>query len=136
MSTQTDKLPPVPQLVPPLRNYELNRVGGDSKPESLRFDVTWLQWFVQLKIKVDTINDSVIAASAVSGSGFLSATSPTSWVPRTIEGTPGRVIVTNGDGVLGNPTIDYIGSSGSGQINRITTTGDFRRTTQNDLRIT
>lgn len=49
--------------------------------------------------------------STVSGlatTGILARVSSASWVGRTITGTAGRIAVTNGNGVSGNPTLDLI----------------------------
>lgn len=104
MSTQSDKLPPVPQLTVPFTT-----VAGVP-----RFENAWLQWFIELKIKVDTINAALISASKVTGAGLVVQAPDGSWVTRTIQGTPGQISVANGDGVAGNPVINYIGSGGGG----------------------
>ena len=48
--------------------------------------------------------DTNIAVS--SGTGILSKTSASAATPRTIEGTDGKISLTNGDGVSANPTIN------------------------------
>jgi hypothetical protein len=48
--------------------------------------------------------------NSMSTTGLISRASSSSITPRTITGTTGRVSVTNGDGVSGNPTIDLAAS--------------------------
>jgi hypothetical protein len=112
MSTQSERLPPVPQLVAPLRNYEIAKAGGDIKPEMLRFDTPWLQWFIQLKIKVDTINGSLISIGSLAGAnpGFGVIDSNGLWVTRTITGTAGEIDVADGDGESADPVIKIAAS--------------------------
>lgn len=44
--------------------------------------------------------------AALTGAGSVHATATDAFVMRTLTGTAGRVAVTNGDGVAGNPTVD------------------------------
>jgi hypothetical protein len=59
------------------------------------------------------------------GNGILARTSLNTTVNRTITGTSNRIILTNGDGVSGNPTIDisssYVGQSSITTLGTITT---------------
>lgn len=50
--------------------------------------------------------NDLAALEALSGNGFAVRTGSDAWAQRSIAGTAGRVTVTNGDGVSGNPTID------------------------------
>lgn len=51
--------------------------------------------------------DATLAAlAAYNTNGILVQTAADTFVGRTIEGTAGNVVVTNGNGVVGNPTID------------------------------
>lgn len=96
MSDVTDKLPPVPQHDPPIdTNGVLNR-----------FTASWLRWFIQLKAKVDVINDSVTGLSQLVGDGLAGKDENGEWKAVVIEGTLGRISVTNGDGVAGDPKIN------------------------------
>jgi hypothetical protein len=102
MSAETDRLPPVPQLVAPL----ISNVPNKWELRNLRFDVTWLQWFIQLRAKVDVINEALVSFGGLSGgAGFISQSSGGTFASRTINGTVGRVSVTFSDG-SGDPVID------------------------------
>jgi len=46
------------------------------------------------------------ALAALAGTGVAVRTGPGTWTTRTIQGTAGRILVTNGDGIAGDPTID------------------------------
>lgn len=93
MSELTKPVPPLPQHTPPL---------GDEKP----FVGAWMQWLLQLREKVNVINQSLVSLGVVSAVGLLTKLTDGSWASRTITGTSGRVNVTNGNGDSGNPTID------------------------------
>lgn len=101
MSVQIDGLPPVPQHTAPL-----DGPGGTEVTRKTPFSVTWMSWFLQLKFKVDTINAVIVNLAGLTGTGIPVKTSATAWALRSIAGTTNYITVTNGDGVLGNPTID------------------------------
>lgn len=111
MSVQDTKLPPVPQLTPPLK-AGLKFQGIDLS--QLRFENNWVQWFIQLKAKVDTIDASIVSLAGLSGVGFGVRLADGTWTTRSIQGTPPNVTVANGDGQAGNPTIDSPGGGGGG----------------------
>lgn len=50
------------------------------------------------------------ALEGLAGTGFAVRTAADTWAQRSIAGTAGRITVSNGDGVSGNPTIDLVGS--------------------------
>jgi hypothetical protein len=103
MSVQTDKLPPVPQLVAPLTS----QIPGKWELKDLRFESSWLQWFIQLRAKVDVINESLVSFGRLgSGVGLIVQTGAGTFLARSILGTSGRVSVTNGSGESGNITIN------------------------------
>ncbi len=54
---------------------------------------------------VQAQNANLTALAALSGTGLVTHTGPGAFTERTIIGTPFQVIVTNGDGVAGNPTV-------------------------------
>ena len=110
MSSQSDKLPPVPINTP----FD---VKGE-KPSSI-----WNQWFIRLKAKVDTINNAIATIAGNSTPGFLTSDGSGGINSRTlIAGT--NVTITNPDGVAGNPVISSLGGSGGGPlvVNSQTTT--------------
>lgn len=97
-NVKVDPIPPVPEHTPPLKGDELDRVKGKF------FNQVWTRWFVSLRDKINVINESMVNLGDVSGSGII-AKDGAAWVPREIKGTTGRIDVTNGDGVAGDPTI-------------------------------
>jgi len=101
MSVQTDPLPPVPEHTPPCKEDETARNPGRY------FNQTWTRWFVSLRDKINVINESLINLIDVTGVGFLVKNGAV-WVTRVLAGTSDRVVVTDGDGVSGNPTIDVV----------------------------
>lgn len=56
-------------------------------------------------ITINLAND-LQALEALSATGIAARTGANTWAQRTLQGTAGNVVVTNGDGVLGNPTVD------------------------------
>ena len=73
-------------------NIPIADVGGNPTPEFMR------KWAQQQGINAS------IPVPAVSGTGFLVQTGPTSWALRTITSGTG-INVTNGSGVVGNPVV-------------------------------
>ena len=74
---------------------------------------------------------SILALSLMESSGFPSYdVDNLEFNPRTMQGTAGNVVVTNGDGVLGNPTFDLalVPNSNTGALLAITRDG-FGRVT-------
>ena len=69
--------------------------GGGSQP------VAVTSWDLILNIP-----PNVAALAAFSGTGLYTITGPGTSVGRAVAGTAGRIGVTNGDGVSGNPTVD------------------------------
>lgn len=55
-------------------------------------------------------DDDLTALAGISTAGMLARTGAGTAAARTVTGTAGRVAVSNGDGVAGNPTIDLAGS--------------------------
>jgi hypothetical protein len=98
MSVQSDPMPPVPDNVPPV----------DDKTPTKKFNTMWLRWFLQVKYKIDAINSSLIAISQLLTLGFVTQTATGQWVARAIQGTAGKIGVTNGDGIAGDPVINLV----------------------------
>jgi hypothetical protein len=101
MSVETDKVPPVPEHTPPLKENEIRPEIGKY------FSQTWTRWFVSLRDKINIIDESIVNLAGVSGSGVL-VKNGVAWLLRTITGTANRVTVTNGSGAGGDPTIDVV----------------------------
>lgn len=93
MSDETNPLPPVPQHTPPV-----DEISGQRK-----FARNWMQWFVQLREKVNAINESLVSLGVVSSEGFLTKLSGGSWASRSFEDSE-DIEFTNGDGDAGNPS--------------------------------
>lgn len=65
--------------------------------------------------------NDLAALEGLAGTGMPARTAADTWVQRTVAGTAGRVSVTNGDGVSGNPTIDLVASGvTAGTWNQVT----------------
>ena len=130
MDVSTSPVPPVPQLAPPLVYLSGAQIEIDLR--KLRFDNAWMQWFVQVKAKVDVINNSLKNVGQLSGAGFSVKDAPGVWQVRSIDGTLNRIVVTDGDGQAGNPTIDidaaYVGQASIVTVGTITT-GTWNGTT-------
>lgn len=64
----TTPVPPLPTLAPVLR-----AIGGNVEIDLkvLKFDQSWVQWFTQLKAKVDTINFNSTGIADLSGDGLV-----------------------------------------------------------------
>lgn len=103
MSVETDAVPPVPEHTPPVQE-DANNPSGTRK-----FNHVWTRWFVSLRAKVNVINEQLTSLSTLVGSGLVVMDGDNA-IERSIEGTPGRINVQNGDGIGGNPTIDLIAS--------------------------
>ncbi|NBD74174.1 hypothetical protein GVX82_04005, partial [Patescibacteria group bacterium] len=76
----------------------------------------------------DTVDDAVDGSeldNLFSSNGFLTRTGANAYTSRTLQGTSDRIVVTNADGVSGNPTLDiattYSGQSSIDTLGTITT---------------
>lgn len=67
-----------------------------------------------------TLNTELQGLAGVSANGSIHRTAAGTYASRTLTGTAGRIGVTNGDGVAGNPTFDLATVTDSG-------TGNFRK---------
>lgn len=54
--------------------------------------------------------NDLLGVEGLAGTGLAVRTATDAWTTRTLTGTAGRVTVTNGDGVSGNPTADLVAS--------------------------
>ncbi len=92
------------KAVPPVPNQQeiIEKLTGSN-----RVSVPWMQWFVQLRDKVNVLNASIVNLAGVTGTGFL-VKSGASWLLRSFAGTTGRISVSNTDGASGNPQIDLV----------------------------
>lgn len=54
--------------------------------------------------------NDLAALEALASTGIAVRTGTDTWTQRSIVGTAGRIVITNGDGVSGNPTADLAGS--------------------------
>jgi hypothetical protein len=99
MSVETDPIPPVPEHTPPIKEDETARSPGRM------FNQAWTRWFVSVREKINVISESLVNLGNVTGSGIL-AKDGAAWLTRTIQGAAGRITVTNGSGISGNPSLD------------------------------
>lgn len=51
------------------------------------------------------LDADLTALAALAGTGLAARTAANTWAQRTITGTAGQIVVTNGDGAGGNPTL-------------------------------
>jgi hypothetical protein len=67
--------------------------------------------------------DDLAALEGLASTGFAVRTGTSTWAQRSITGTSGRVVVTAGDGVSGDPTIDLatVTNSGTGTFQKLST---------------
>ena len=75
-----------------------------------------------------TLTPTLIALSTFNSNGIMVQTAPNTFTSRTIIGTTNQVIVTNGDGIAGNPTLSTpqdINTTSSPQFNNLTLTGQL-----------
>ena len=82
--------------------------------------------------------DAGLAALAVfNTNGILVQTADNTFAARSVAGTAGNIVVTNGDGVAGNPTVnlDTVSQADSGNFRKITLDG-FGRVTGNTAVLT
>ncbi len=57
------------------------------------------------------VNANLTSLSSYNSNGILTQTGANSFISRLVTGVSGEVLVTNGDGVLGNPTIGLVNST-------------------------
>lgn len=71
------------------------------------------------------LDADLTALAALATTGIMSRTAANTYALRTLTGTSNRIVITNGDGVSGNPTIDisstYAGQSTITNVGTITT---------------
>ena len=114
----------------------------DERSKEAKFNPVWLKWFVDLAAVLSSAGGGggtiqhnstgglqggspgqyyhltsqqytyASALLAVAANGILVRTSAGNYSARTITGTAGAVVVTNGDGVSGNPTISLVQDTG------------------------
>lgn len=95
---EKDKVPPVPQ-------HTALRAGDQPQDHKALVARPWADWFEAVRTKINLINESLANLAGIVGSGIL-VKSGANWFLRTIQGSTGRIIVTDGDGVGGDPVID------------------------------
>lgn len=66
-------------------------------------------------------NANLTALGALAGTGFITQTGAGAFSERTITGASGQIIVTNGNGVAGDPTIDLATAGTAGTYVSVTT---------------
>ncbi len=69
-----------------------------------------------------TLGTELQGLSAVAANGSIHRTAAGTYAARTLTGSAGRIAVTNGDGVAGNPTFDLatVTNGGTGTFNKVT----------------
>lgn len=79
-----------------------------------------------------TLDAGLEALGTFATTGLLVATGTNTWASRTLTGTAGNIVVTDGSGVAGNPTVDLatVSQAASGTFVKVTLDG-FGRVTGN-----
>lgn len=79
-----------------------------------------------------TLGTELQGLSALAATGLVARTSAGAYAPRTITGTSGNIVITDGDGVNGNPTVNLaaISQGSGGSFVKVTLDG-FGRVTAN-----
>lgn len=76
-----------------------------------------------------TASTQLSTVSALATTGLVVRSTNSSWLARTLTGTAGKIAVSNGTGVSGNPTINLIATGvGAGTYNSVTVDTDGRVT--------
>jgi hypothetical protein len=88
---------------------------------------------IQLNNK-QPLDSTLTALAAFNSNGILTQTAPDTFISRAVAGTTSNIVVTNGDGVAGNPTINLAtagtaGTYGSATQVPVFTTDAFGRIT-------
>lgn len=68
-------------------------------------DPTVVRWFTLLGQNFNTLNTNALTSNQFTNNGLMVKTGTNTYSTATITGTANQITVTNGDGVLGNPTI-------------------------------
>lgn len=77
---------------------------------------------LEIGTDVQAFDGDLTALAALASTGMLARTGIDTYSLRTITGTGGRLTVTNGDGVSGNPTLDLatVSNGGGGSFLKVT----------------
>lgn len=72
---------------------------------------------------VQPLDADLTAVAALSSTGIAVRTAADTWALRSVSGTAGTVVVSNGDGVSGNPTVTLatVTDSGTGSFKKLAT---------------
>lgn len=97
-SEESKPVPPEPTHTNPIQEDE--NVSGGSRA----FNQAWARWFTAIRSKINVINESIVTLGAFTGVGIV-VKNGAQWLARTITGTVTEIVVTNGNGVAGNPNI-------------------------------
>lgn len=113
-----------PAAVPTFRTVsinELNDVDTLTAPPAAGQVLSWngTNW-VPITTST-TLDPDLIALGSFAGVGIPARTATDTWALRAIAGTAGRTVVTNGNGVAGNPTVDLDVAGTAGTYTQVTT---------------
>lgn len=69
-----------------------------------------------------SLSNDLAALEGLASTGFAARIGADSWAQRSVTGTAGRIGVTNGDGISGNPTVDLatLSDGGGGSLLKFT----------------
>lgn len=102
MALAEDTIPP-----PPLQNAPIvdrTNKNPDINFSGWTFTNAWAQWFLNVKVKLDVINENLYQLANIVGAGIPSKDGSGNWTARAVAQGTG-IVVTDGDGVSGNPTV-------------------------------
>ena len=97
---EAQQIPPQPEHTPP-------REGDAVSDKKTYIARAWAEWFNRIRVKINLINESIANLSGLpeSDDGIL-VKSGGNWFVRTIRGQSGQIVVTDGDGLAGDPLIE------------------------------
>lgn len=103
MSVQTDKMPPVPSLVP---------MVADQGPKKNLVTPEWNRWLLSVLYKIDVVNQTVVEIGKVVGDGFAVRNPDGTWTTASIvtvgSGGTGKNSVTAGSYLTGDGTNELV----------------------------
>jgi hypothetical protein len=89
------------------------------------FNGSGIASYYQIGVDLQGYDATLNALASYNTNGILTQTGVDTFVGRSLEGTTNRITLTNGDGVLGNPTVDisnnYVGQSSITTLGTVTT---------------
>jgi hypothetical protein len=76
-----------------------------------RISDSWRRWFLAVQNKLNVLSGFIINIGSQPAAGIIATDGNGNAYSRTITGTSGNIVVTNGNGASGNPNINLFGLS-------------------------